>query len=89
MVGIALLVKGLHNPEYCDHDVNRTIPLVPEFIELLHRPVDVALEACPDNSLDNNGVWLVAYFEDVVAGDKAKPRVCGLEVVDRLSHVPL
>lgn len=81
------LIKSLRNPKNSNNYIHRTISLVPKFTELLHRPLDVALRARADDGLDDDGVRLVADFEDVVARDEAEARVCGLEVVDGLSHV--
>ena len=84
-----LLVKRLRHPKQRDHDINCTITLVPEFVKLLQRSVNIALLARPNYGLDDNGVGLIADFEDVVPGNEAEPSVGGLQVVNRLTHVTL
>ena len=81
------LVKGLHDPKYRHNNIDGTVTLVPELLELYHRVLDVPLGTCTHHALHDDGVRLVAHFEDIVARDEAKPRPCRLKVIDCLSHV--
>jgi len=83
------LVKRLHNAEYRHDDIHGTVTLVPKLLELYHGILNVALGACADHALHDDGVWLVAHFEDVVARDEAKPGPRRLKIIDCLSHVAL
>lgn len=60
------LIVRLYNPEYRHHYVYGAVPLVPERSELFHSCVDVSFQARLDQGLDENGMWLIADFEDVV-----------------------
>jgi len=70
------LIKGLHDAKYRHNDIHGTVTLVPKFLELYHGVLDVALGACADYGLHDDGVGLVAHFEDIVARDEAEPRPC-------------
>ncbi len=83
----ALLVEGLHDAKYGYNDIHGTVTLVPELLKLYHGVFDVAFGACADYTLDDDGMGLIANFEDIVARDEAEPRPCRLKVVNRLSHV--
>lgn len=83
----SVLVKGFGNPKDCDDQVNGAVALVPELVEFFHCRVDIAFQTALDDSLNNNRVWLVANFENVVTRHESKARMGGLKVVDRLSHV--
>jgi len=82
------LIKRLDDTEHGHDDVNCRVAVVPEFVELDQGPFDIALLAVPHEVLHDERVWLVAYFEYVVTANETKTRVCGLKVVDGLSHVP-
>ena len=81
------LIAHLYDPEYSHHDVDRAIALVPKLVELVHRAVNVALEARSNHGLDDNGVGLVADFEYVVPRYESEPGPGRLQVVDGLTHI--
>ena len=85
---VHLLVECFGYSEYGYDDVHRAVTLVPELAQLLHRGFYVTLCTCPNDRLDDYGMGLVTDFENVISGYETKARVCGLEVVDCLSHVP-
>lgn len=83
-----MLVECFGDSEYGYDDVHRAVTLVPELAQLLHRSFYVTLCTCPNDRLDDYWMGLVTDFENVISGYETKARVCGLEVVDCLSHVP-
>ena len=82
-----ILVKRFHNTEHRDNNVDGAVALIPQVVELVHGPVNVAFETCSNHGLHCDWMWLVAHFEDVVARYETKPRPRGLQVVDSLTHV--
>ena len=72
------LVKRLHNAEYRDYDVDRRVPLMPEFAQLLHRAVDVTHLTRSDDGLYSYRVGLVADLEDVLRTNKSEASMCRL-----------
>lgn len=83
------LVKRLHDAKDRHDDIHGTVTLAPKLLELYHGILNVALGACADHALHDDGVWLVAHFEDVVARDEAEPGPRRLKIIDCLSHVAL
>lgn len=75
---VALLIESLHDTKYGHDNVHCAISLIPEFVQLLHCSINIAFHTCSNCGLYNDGVRLVAYFENVVARNKAKSGVCRL-----------
>ena len=67
------LVKRLHNAEYSHNNIHSAVTLVPKLLEFYQGVLDVTLGACTNHALHNDGVWLVAHFEDIIARDEAEP----------------
>jgi hypothetical protein len=66
------LVEGLDDSEYRHDDVNSTVTLLPKLIQLLHGSVDVSFYAGSNSGLDDDGMGLVANFENIVPRNKSK-----------------
>lgn len=77
-------LKGLTHPEDVPDDVLRRVSQRPQLLHHLIGRVDVPLHAVSQHAFHQQGVGLVAHFEDVLAVDVAEAGVCGLEVVQRL-----
>ncbi len=83
----ALLIERLHDAKYGYNDIHGTVTFVPELLKFYSGIFDVAFGACADHALDDDGMGLVAHFEDIVARDEIETGPCRLEVVNRLPHV--
>lgn len=82
-----LLVHRLGHPKDRHHDVDRTVTLIPQAPQSVQSQVDIALLTCTQHLLDDDRMRLIAHLEDIVWADEVETRVCGLQVVDCLSHV--
>jgi hypothetical protein len=87
ITGCYSLIESLHHPEQRHHDIHSTVPLPPQFRELVHRTFNIGFVARLDDRLDEHRMRLVADFEDRLGGDEAEAARGALEVVDRLPHV--
>ena len=73
LISGAILIEGLHNAKYGYDNIHGTVTLVPELLKLYYGVFDVAFGACTDDTLDDDGMRLIANFEDIVPRDKAEP----------------
>lgn len=83
------LVKRLHNAKDRHNDIHGTVTLIPKLLELYHGILNVAFGARANHALHDDGVWLVAHFEHVVARDEAEPGPRRLKIINCLPHVAL
>lgn len=63
---IDALVKRLDDPEDRDNDIYCAITLSPELRQLLHREVNIRLHTSANDGLNDDWMWLIANFEDIV-----------------------
>ena len=68
----SLLIESLHDAKYGYNDIHGAVTLVPELSKLYHGVFNVAFGARTDHTLDDDGMGLIANFEDIVTRDKAE-----------------
>jgi hypothetical protein len=61
-----ILIEGFRHPKQGHYDIDRTIALVPELMQLLESRIDIALQTGTDHGLYHYWVRLIANLEDVV-----------------------
>lgn len=61
--------------------------MVPQLVELLHGTINIPLQACTNDCLNDDWVRLIADFENILPRYEAETGMRRLEVVDRLSHI--
>ena len=82
------LRRFAHAKYNIDYIVRRVTEL-PQMRQYLHGLVKLLLHAVLDHLLDEDGMRLVAHLEHVLAVHVSEAVVCGLQIVDGLSHVAL
>lgn len=82
-----LRIHRLDHTEDGHYDIYGAVALIPQIPQTVQRIIYLLRLALLHHLLDDNGMGLIANFEDVVWRDEVEPRIGRLQIVDGLSHV--